>query len=51
MTISVTTPPVDAAVDDESGDDFDPDTGDPPTMDFGFLNMMLDRSGTDEGAQ
>ena len=49
--ISVTTPPVDAAVDDESGDDFDPDTGDPPTMDFGFLNMMLDRSGTDEGAQ
>ena len=49
--ISVTTPPVDAAVDDESGDDSDPDTGDPPTMDFGFLNMMLDRSGTDEGAQ
>ena len=40
--ISVTTPPVDTAVDDESGDDFDPDAGDPPTMDFEFLNMMLD---------
>ena len=27
---------------EESGDDFDPDAGDPPTMDFEFLNIILD---------